>query len=54
MTEIILTPEQYMWTAIGAAAVFSCLGVLVGVFYERAIQAEMKARRLEEWARRLK
>ena len=49
MNEIVLTHAQYMGTVLGAAMVFSCLGVLCGVFHERAVEAERKLARLEKW-----
>ena len=54
MNEIVLTAEQYIGTAIGAAAVFVLLGMLTAFFYERALRAEERERRLSEWVERMR
>lgn len=51
MTEIVLTSEQYMGTAIGAGMVFLLMGMLVAFFYDRALRAEEEVERLKRWAR---
>lgn len=52
MNDIVLTAEQYMGTAIGAAGVFTLMGMLVAFFYEKARRAEEEVERLRRWARK--